>query len=135
VSRLRELKASILADGEDLRIDDADVARIREHLPENGTPSADDLAVLAELRSEARAVCPAFDQLFFPAFKAHLLADGKISFPEQFALLRILYGGGGIDPAERQFLLELRKEVREMTPEFDALCRQAISEVTTTAAR
>lgn len=104
------------------------MALLRERLPD-GSLSADDLTVLAELRSEARVVCPAFDQLFFPAFKAYLLADGKISLHEQFMLLRILYGGGGIDPAERKFLTELRNEVREMTPEFDALCRQAISEV------
>jgi hypothetical protein len=47
----------------------------------------------------------------------------------------MLYGGGGIDQAERQFLIELRKEVREVTPEFDALYKQAISEVTTKPAR
>jgi hypothetical protein len=127
VSQLRELKAAILSNGTDLRIDDEDVALIRKALP--GAPTHDDLAVLAEMRSEARAVCPAFDELFFPAFKAHLLADGTISLPEQFTLLRILYGGGGIDAAERKFLLELRREVRDVTPEFDALCRQAISEV------
>jgi hypothetical protein len=126
VSALRELKPQILSEGRDLEIDDADVALIRERLPE-GKLGTDDLMVLAELRGEARVVCPAFDQLFFPAFKAYLLADGKISLHEQFLLLRILYGGGGIDPAERRFLNELRNEVREMTPEFDALCRLALS--------
>jgi len=131
VSQLRDLKSTILADGTDLRIDDSDVALIRKNLPADGALSRDEVEFLTELRTEARAVCPAFDQLFFPAFKSHLLDDGKISYPEQFALLRMLYGGGGIDPAERQFLIELRKEVREVTPEFDALYKQAISEVTT----
>jgi hypothetical protein len=135
VSQLRELKTTILADGTDLRIDDEDVALIRKSLPADGALSRDEVQILTELRSEARAVCPAFDQLFFPAFKAHLLADGKISFPEQFSLLRLLYGGGGIDQAERQFLIELRKEVREVSPEFDALYKQAISEVTTSHSR
>ena len=121
MSKLRELKSVILAEGEDLRIDDADMALIRERLPAEGALGSDDLMVLAGLRSEARVVCPAFDALFFPALKSWLLADGKISLPEQFVLLRILYGGGGIDLAERKFLLELRKEVRETTPEFDAL--------------
>jgi hypothetical protein len=130
MSQLRELKSQILAEGEDLRIDDADVDLIRERLPADGSLGADDLKVLTELRSEARAVSPAFDEIFFPALKAYLLADGKISLPEQFVLLRLLYGGGGIDAAERKFLIELRKEVREVTPEFDALYRQAITEVT-----
>ena len=129
MSQLRELKTAILADGTDLRIDDEDVARIRPLLPADGPVPPADLAVLTEMRSEARAVCPAFDELFFPAFKTFLLADGTISLPEQFSLLRLLYGGGGIDTAERKFLLELRREVREVTPEFDALCRQAIAEV------
>ena len=128
MSALRELKSQILAEGEDLRIDDADVALIRERLPE-GAIGPDDLKVLAEMRSEARVVCPAFDQLFVPALKASILADGKVSLHEQFVLLRMLYGGGGIDAAERKFLIELRNEVREPTPEFDALCRQALSEV------
>ena len=135
MSQLRDLKTTILADGTDLRIDDEDVALIRKNLPAEGALSRDEVTFLTELRTEARAVCPAFDQLFFPALKAHLLADGKISYPEQFSLLRLLYGGGGIDQAERQFLIELRKEVREPNPEFDALYKQAISEVTTTPAR
>ena len=135
MSQLRDLKSTLLADGTDLRIDDADVELIRKSLPADGALSRDEVEFLTELRSEARAVCPAFDQLFFPAFKTHLLADGKISYPEQFSLLRMLYGGGGIDQAERQFLIELRKEVREPSPEFDALYKQAISEVTTAHAR
>ena len=133
MSKLRDVKTRILADGEDLRIDDADLALIREQLPADGSIAPDDLAVLTEIRTEARSVCPAFDELFFPAFKAYLLADGIISPSEQFTLLRMLYGGGGIDAAERKFLLELRKEVRQPTAEFDALCRQALTEVTTAA--
>lgn len=135
MTQLRDLKSTILADGTDLRIDDADVELIRKNLPADGALSRDEVEFLTELRTEARAVCLAFDQLFFPAFKAHLLADGKISHPEQFSLLRLLYGGGGIDPAERQFLIELRQEVREPSPEFDALYKQAVSEVTTAHAR
>lgn len=127
MSTLREIKSQILVEGEKLAINNEDVRLIRERLPVDEPMSADDLMVLAELRSEARAVCPAFDQIFFPAFKAHLLADEKIDLHEQFVLLRMLYGGGGIDPAERKFLMELRSEVSEMTPEFDALCQTALS--------
>jgi hypothetical protein len=127
MSNLRELKSRILVEGEDLQIDDADVALIRERLPADGSVSDDDLMVLAEMRRDARVVCPAFDRIFFPAFKAYILADGVVSLGEQFQILRLLYGGGGIDPAEREFLQELRAEARELTPEFEALYRLAMA--------
>ncbi len=126
MSKLRELKSRILVEGTDGRIDDADWAMIREHLPSDGRVSVPDLKVLLELRAEARSVCPAFDRFFFPAFKTSLLADGSISLSEQFHLLRMAYGGGGIDDAERRFLRELRQEVKETTPEFEALYQQAM---------
>src|SRR5262245_18809731 len=124
MSKLRELKSRILTDGEDLKIDDADWALLRQHLPPDGSMPADDLQTLVELRTEARALCPAFDDYFFPVFKAALLADGKVSLSEQFTLLRMLYGGGGIDENERRFLDELHDEAPEVTPEFEALYQQ-----------
>jgi len=126
MSQLRALKAEILVDGQDLVIDEADVVRIRECLPTSASISRDDIGVLTEMRAEARGVCPAFDQLFFPAFKKYILADGKISLEEQFLLLRMLYGGGGIDDAERKFLRELRQEAREVSPEFERIYAEAM---------
>jgi len=126
MSSLRALKAQILVDGEDLVIDEADVARIRESLPSTGVIAREDLGVLTEMRAEARAVCAAFDQLFFPAFKKYILADGKISLEEQFLLLRVLYGGGGVDEAERQFLRELRRDALEVSPEFERIYAEAM---------
>ena len=126
MSKLSELKGQILEEGVDLEIDASDWSRIRELLPESGPPSSDEVRLLLEMRSEARSVCPAFDVYFFPVFKAFLLADGKISAMEQFQLLRMLYGGGGIDPAERRFLQELRRELPEVSPEFEAMYQQAM---------
>lgn len=126
MSRLRELKQQILEDGVDMQIDDADWRRIRDLLPQDGQPGIEDLTALIELRTEARSVCPAFDAYFFPAFKSALLADGRISSTEHFQLLRMLYGGGGIDAAERRFLTELRQELRERNPEFEAMYQQAM---------
>jgi hypothetical protein len=126
MSTLRDIQSRVLTEGRDGCIDDSDLALIRQHLPASGPLSTDDLMVLAELRTQARSVCPAFDQQFFPAFKAFLLADGRISSHEQFLLLRMLYGGGGIDEAERRFLKELRQELKETSPEFEALYRQAM---------
>jgi hypothetical protein len=126
MSRLRELKTRILEEGVDMRIDEADWLRIRDLLPEDGAPSFGDLQVLVELRTEARSVCPAFDAYFFPIFKTALLADGRISTSEHFQLLRLLYGGGGVDAAERRFLHELRQELRERSPEFEVMFQQAM---------
>jgi hypothetical protein len=128
MSKLREVKAQILLEGEDLRIDDEDLALIRECLPPDGAVTGEDLAVLIEMRREARVVSPAFDQLLFPALKNQILADGKVDFMEMFELLRLLYGGGGIDPAKLAFLQELRKEAGEVSPEFEALFKQAMLE-------
>ena len=128
MSTLRALKSQILVDGKDLWINDEEFARIRECLPKDGSLSPDDLKVLTEIRTEARVVCEAFDRIFFPALKKFLLADGRISDSERFLLLRMLYGGGGIDDAERRFIQELRQELREVPPEFEALYQDTMRE-------
>jgi hypothetical protein len=123
MSKLLELKAQILA--EDMQIDDSDWAQLRKCLPPDGRVKPDDLKTLVELRTAARGVCPPFDDYFFPVLKASLLADGAVSFSEKFTLLRLLYGGGGIDNAERDFLEELHDEA-PATPEFEELYQQAL---------
>lgn len=128
MSTLRALKSQILVEGQDLWINDEEFKQIRAALPADGSISTEDLKVLTEMRTEARVVCDAFDKMFFPALKKFLLADGRISQAEQFMLLRMLYGGGGIDDAERRFLQDLRSALREVTPEFEAIYRDAMSE-------
>lgn len=126
MSKLRALKAEILVDGQDLKIDNQGVTRIRSILLPVGPISTDDLKVLVEMRTEARVVCEAFDKLLFPALKKQVLADGQISQSEQFTLLRMLYGRGGVDAAERRFIQELRGELQEVTPEFESLYQDAM---------
>ncbi|MBX7102636.1 MAG: hypothetical protein K1X57_01045 [Gemmataceae bacterium] len=126
MSKLRELQHEILVEGVDLQIDAADWARIRELLPSEAAPSHDDLQVLLEMRNEAKSVCREFDAYFFPAFKSHILADGQISNVERFELLRLLYGGDGVDEPKRRFLKELRAGLRQPSPEFDAMYQQAM---------
>lgn len=126
MSRLRELKSRVLEHGVDGRIDEPEVEMLREALPSTGKLSSADVEALIEMRCEARSVCPEFDQLLFPALREQILADGAVSLVEQFHLLRMLYGGGGVDEAEKQFLRELRGELKRTSPEFDALCKQAL---------
>ena len=130
MNTLRELKSQILAPGSDLWIDEDDVNRIRELLPTDGSISVTDLQVLTEMRVESRAVCAAFDELYFPALRESLLADGRICAVEHLTLLRMLYGGGGVDEAEKQFLRELRRDLTVVTPEFEALYQDAFSDDT-----
>ncbi|MBI2823948.1 MAG: hypothetical protein HYX69_04565 [Planctomycetia bacterium] len=128
MARLCDLKSKILVDGVDKRIDDADFALVRQQLPPEDQLGPEDVRALLELRNEATNVCPAFDEFFFRVFKKCLLADGAISLDEQFHLLRMLYGGGGVDDRERRFLAELKREVKQPSREFEALCEQALGE-------
>jgi len=82
---------------------------------------------LVGLLSEAHEVCPAFDELFFPALKEVILEDGRIGQDEQFYLLKMLYSDGHVRENEKQFLLELRDAAQEVTPEFEALCEEAFA--------
>ena len=59
--------------------------------------------------------------------KKVLLADGKIGMDEQFYLLKMLYADGHVRDREREFLLELCKELDEMSPEFELLCDQVLT--------
>ena len=121
---LRELHAALLEDG---KITDTEVGIIRDYIQRDGRLDLDDMKFLVELLSDAHQVCPAFDELFFPALKKIVLRDGRVGQAEQFYLLKMLYSDGRVRPSEKQFLLELRDELQEVTPEFDALCETALA--------
>jgi uncharacterized tellurite resistance protein B-like protein len=122
MGRLNELQTELLQDG---KITDQEVEVIRQYLQENGNLDMQDAKFLVELLSDAREVSPAFDELFFPALKAVFLADARIGLDEQFYLLKMLYSDGKVRESEKQFLRELRREAKEITPEFEALCEEA----------
>ncbi|NQT17509.1 MAG: TerB family tellurite resistance protein [Planctomycetes bacterium] len=121
---LYQLRAELLADE---RITDSEVEIIRDHIAEDGELDLDDVKFLVELLSDAREVCSAFDELFFPVLKEVILEDGRIGQDEQFYLLKMLYSDGHIRPSEKQFLVELSEEALEVTPEFEALCEEAFA--------
>lgn len=126
MANLRELKSQLLVEGVDGVIDEAEVEIIRQHVYADGHIDLEDMKFLVELRCEARRVCPAFEKLFFPALKMHILADGVVSLSEQFYLLKMLVADGKIDANEKKFLQELKREVERPTPEFDALYEQVM---------
>lgn len=121
--RLREMQAELLRDG---KITDQEVAVLRGYIEEKGNLDTEDMRFLVELLVNAREVAPAFDDIFFPALKKTVLADGRIGLDEQFYLLKMLYSDGVVRDREKQFLEELRREANETTPEFEALCEEAL---------
>ncbi len=124
MGRLHQLQAQLLSDR---RITDTDVKIIRRYIQEDGKLDLDDVKFLVGLLSEADEVCPAFDELFFPALKEVILADGRIAPDEQFYLLKMLYSNGHIRESEKQFLLEIQREAEEAPPEFQAMCDEAMN--------
>ena len=123
MSSFHELLSTILADG---RIDDADVTSIREYLYRDGKLDLDDVKVLVELYGEARQRTPPFDDLFFEVLEQVILADGEVQPSEQFYLLKMLYSDREVRPREKEFLLKLRRKASCTTPEFEALCDEAL---------
>lgn len=120
---LHELRSSLL---KDRKITKDEVGVIRDYINSDGQLDIADVRFLVELLSEAKEVCPEFDELFFPALKQIILADGRIDQGESYYLLKMLYSDGHIRDSEKQFLLELRQEAQEVPPEFEALCDEAL---------
>jgi hypothetical protein len=123
MGRLHQLRSQLLRDR---KITDDEVDVIRDCILEDGKLDLDDVKLLVELLSDAEEVAPAFDKLFFPALKEVILADGRVGMDEQFYLLKMLYSDGQIRDNEKQFLLELRREASEVSPEFETLCQEAL---------
>lgn len=124
MANLYRLQSQLL---QDKRITDDEVATIRDHIEEDGKLDLADVKFLVELLSNAQEVCPAFDDLFFPVLKEVLLADGKITMDEHFYLLKMLYSDGHVRDCEREFLVQLRDALDEVSPEFEALCEQVLT--------
>src|SRR5262249_11474728 len=118
MATLQELKARVLADG---RVDDDEVALLRQELYADGTIDKEEVEFLIALRHEARSVSPAFETFFFQAVKDHVLADGSVDAEEASWLRALLFADGQVDAAEKKFLRDVRAEARRVSPEFQKL--------------
>ncbi|HUT12047.1 MAG TPA: hypothetical protein VMY42_16215 [Thermoguttaceae bacterium] len=123
MSSFHEFLADVLADR---RIDDAEVPRIREYLYEDGRLNLDDVKLLIEIYCGAIHYCPEFEDLFFSVLEEVILDDGQIEPSEQFYLLKMLYSDREIRDREKDLLLKLRERAEHVTPEFEALCDEAL---------
>jgi hypothetical protein len=123
MGRLHQFRDQLL---QDHRITEDEVGVLRDYLDRDGRLDLEDVKLLVELLGEASDVCPAFDEIFFPALKEVLLADGRVGLDEQYYLLKMLYSDGRIRDSEKAFLGELLTEVKHSTPEFETLCAEAL---------
>lgn len=122
MSKFHEFVSASLADR---KIDDPEVALIREHLYRDGRLDMEDVKLLVELYCSAADYCDAFDGLFFSVLEEVFLADGEIQPSEQFYLLKMLYSDRKIRDREKDFLMRLKERATRVTPEFEALCQEA----------
>ena len=120
--RCFELLSTTLANQ---KIDDDEVGTIRDQIFRDGQLDLDDVRLLIELYCEAREYPAAFETLFFDILKKVFLADGEVTPEEQYHLLKMLYSDRVIRSRELEFLRELKRESKHVTPEFDALCQNA----------
>jgi hypothetical protein len=117
-----EVVQHILADQ---KIDAGELRLLCEHVYRNGTPNLDDVRLLVELYTGVAKPSEAFEDFFYGVLKKVILADGEIQPGEQFYLLKVIYSDRIIRPRELAFLRELRREAKQVTPDFEQLCQQA----------
>ncbi len=122
---LRELEERILAIG---RVDGEELDVLRNVLYADKEIDRKEADFLVELHKRVRNRTHAFEQFFYQALKDHLLATGRIG-PNKTAWLReVLFTDGKIDDEARKFLHQLKGEAREVSPEFEALFREAMKQ-------
>lgn len=123
MSKFHEFVSNTLADK---KIDDAEVHQIREHIYQDGLLDLEDVKLLVELYCGATQYCQAFEDLFFSVLEQVMLADGEIQPSEQFYLLKMIYSDRKIRDCEKHFLERLRRTAQQTSPEFEALCDEAL---------
>jgi hypothetical protein len=123
VSPTYSFMSETLADG---KVDPTEALLLQEMLFEDGQLDLDDVRLLVELYCNAGERSPEFEQLFFTVLEQVFLADGQVQPSEQFYLLKMLYSDRDVSPADLDFLKRLQAKASHRTPEFDALCAEAL---------
>ncbi|MHB8900977.1 MAG: hypothetical protein ACYC6Y_19695 [Thermoguttaceae bacterium] len=111
---------------EDCRITEAEVPLIAAEIHRDGRLDLDDVKLLVDLYCGARQHCPSFESLFFDVLEQVLLDDGEILPSEQYYLLKMLYSDRVVREPEKQFLVRIRERASSISPEFAALCNEAM---------
>lgn len=124
MANLQQLMADVLAEG---RIEGQAIERLRQELYADGKIDRAEADFLVELHKRVqRPTGPAWERFFYGAIKDYVLADGSIDAEEAAWLKRMLWEDGKIDAAERKFLHQLRGEAKQVSPEFEVLCKECL---------
>jgi uncharacterized tellurite resistance protein B-like protein len=109
MSKLHELKKSILADGV---IDECEVKQLREVLYADGKIDREEADFLFELNDAvtSKANHSSWETLFVEAISAYLLEDGVVDDEEANWLLSKIQGDGQLDKNEKALLLNLKSK-------------------------
>jgi hypothetical protein len=94
---------------------------LKRAILEDGVVDHEEVEFMVQLKREAVTVHPAFDKFLFRVLKRAVLANGKVSDEEALWLRKTLYADNRTAPAEVEFVKELRREAREVGPEFERL--------------
>ena len=121
--RFAELARNIL---QDHVINDLEVTALCAELAERRNVDLDEVHSLVELYCGTREYTPAFEDLFFSVLREVFLADGEILPSEQFYLLKMLYSDREIRPREIEFLRELKRDAKNVSPAFHAIYDEAL---------
>ncbi|MBY0231581.1 MAG: hypothetical protein K2W96_20030 [Gemmataceae bacterium] len=115
-------KALALADG---RIDTKETEIIRKEVWADGKLDKSELEFLLDIKKSAQSVVGAYDTMLYAALKAAVLADGSIDAKEAAWLRKFIFADGKVDEGEKRFLGELKAGATSVSPEFEALLRDA----------
>ena len=116
----RLARSLVLGDGV---INEREALILRREMLSDRVVDRPEAEFLLELKRSARAVAPAFDQLFRQVVKKVVLRDGAIGDAEALWLRRLLLADNKLSAEEVRLLEELRAEARSVGQEFQALCR------------
>jgi hypothetical protein len=122
---LRQIEHDILAKG---RVNGPELEVLRRQLYDSGTIGRQEADFLVELHKRVQHLTPAFEQFFYQAIKAHILAHGRINAEETAWLRRMLFADGKIDDEERKFLHELKGEAEQVSQEFEVLFKESMKQ-------
>jgi len=124
--KLKQLMQEVLANG---KIEGQEIELLRQELYADGKIDRQEADFLVELHKRVqRPSGPGWENFFYKAIKDHILTDGKVDAEEAAWLRQMLWNDGKIDERERKFLLQLRGEAQEVSPEFQALCDESLGQ-------
>ena len=121
--RMRQIEQAILAKG---TVDSQQLARLRGEIGANGPIDRRQADFLVELHARLQNRTPSFEQFFYGAIKAYILADSWIDAEQAGWLRRMLCSNGTMGALACKFLHELKNEVKHGSREFEALLADSI---------